>query len=148
MAVLLDAEGLNQIARRTPRSLAFVEDIESSFAVVFYVPMTVVTEVTTGWPSDAPLHRFISVLDDPKKPGFLWLPLTVPIASLAGTLRTDAHAARQGMRISAVDAQVVAHAVQLSTRETVTILTSDPNDLNALLDAMSQRPINISVEAI
>ena len=112
--------------------------------------MPVITEIRTGSPRyDTSVDLVISGITDPTNPEAPWLDLTVTNTNRAGVLRTlgmNARVTGAKTRISAVDAQVVAIAEERSIRSAVTILTSDPSDIQLLVE-LTGAP-NIAVQAV
>jgi hypothetical protein len=143
---VLDAHGLTSLAAPTAVAVEWLEFIFEEFdGSRLWVPELVVVESTSGTPSDANVNRFLKTLDGPRHPGRFWLAHEREDLTRAGALRHDANAAGYG-RISATDALVVAMSERLSMRRGVTILTSDPGDLEALV-SQTARP-NIAVAAV
>lgn len=147
---VLDSGGLSGLARQDSGvGTAWLKHIATTYecpAVI--VPTAVLTESVTGYPSDAPVNLFLRILDDPANPGGFWAPITPEIARRAGALRADAsRKPRSGKgTISATDAQVVAIAEERSYHAAVTILTSDPRDIEMLVEETG-RP-NIAIEIV
>jgi len=115
-----------------------------------FIPVPVMTEIRTGSPrSDTNVDRVIGAITNSDTPDAHWLDLTVTNANRAGVLRTlgmNARVSGAKTLISAEDAQVVALAEERSTYTAVTIFTSDPNDLQLLVD-LTGAP-NIAVHAV
>lgn len=150
--IILDSGALSRLAAGDNYAKTFLQEIARIYDPPMYlVPHVVMTEVTTGYRrDDVRMDIFLKSIDDPDEPGAFWLPTSPEIARRAGVLRTEAHASRDPQKrpVSAVDAQVVAHAEERSQRRGVTILTSDPGDLSDLLDGIVPHPRNIAVESI
>jgi hypothetical protein len=143
---VLDAHGLTTLAAPTVLAAGWLEFIFEDFEDSrLWVPELVVIESTSGGPSDANVNRFLKTLDDPRHPGRSWLSHERQDLSRAAALRHDAVAAGRD-RISATDALIVAMSERLSMRRGVTILTSDPGDLSALM-AQTGRP-NMTIAVV
>lgn len=114
------------------------------------IPVPVMTEIRTGSPrSDTNVDRVIAAITNPDDPESHWLDLTVANSNRAGVLRTlgmNARVTGAKTRISPVDAQVTALAEERSIHTAVTILTSDPDDIQLLVD-LTGAP-NIAVHAV
>jgi rRNA maturation endonuclease Nob1 len=143
-AILYFARDLTELAQWLTQIAALYTDP----AVV--IPVPVMTEIRTGSPrSDTNLDRVIAALTNRDDPDAHWLGLTVANSNRAGVLRTlgmNARVTGAKTRISPVDAQVVAIAEERSANNAVTILTSDPEDIQLLVD-LTGAP-NIGVQAV
>jgi hypothetical protein len=130
VTVVLDGAGLHAWAeRRPPRQvLAVMEVLRRAGAGRVLVPSVVTVEALTGDARDAVVNRLLKQIDVQE-----YLPL--PHARAAATLR-------QGTDGSAVDA-VVAEAA-LRTRAAF-VITSDADDLNALIDPGAGRTAVVTV---
>lgn len=140
---LLDSGAVTALAANRRLLKAYQGMFENRFDGSLLIPIPVLTEVRTGDPRfDVPVDRLINDIrgDDP-----VYVPLTVDIATRAGVLRTQARASGHA-DISAIDAQIVAMADQLSHYWAVTILTSDPDDMNLLVGLT--RRTNIAVDPL
>ncbi len=113
--LVLDSGGLSRLASRTRRTAALIEAFRHHGLWPPVVPTVVVAESTTGKArTDTNINRLLKACDiDPEVPE--------RVARRAGQLRAAAG------RGSAVDAIVVA-----ITEPGSTVLTTDPDDLNAL----------------
>lgn len=143
---VLDSGGLIALASDEQLKALWFNEIARWEQSLIVVPATVLTETITGYPSDAKMNRLINQIGPEAD---VVVPTTAAIGRRAGVLRTDALAARAAdprRTISAADAEVVAIADEISQRMGVTILTSDPSDLELLVDATGRT--NISVERI
>lgn len=113
--LVLDSGGVSRLARRRPDAAAMIAAFTAEGLWPPIVPSVVLAESITGRQrNDANTNRFLKTCD-------IIEDLPEHVARRAGALRT---LARQG---SAVDAIVVAIAEPGGA-----VLTSDPNDLNAL----------------
>jgi hypothetical protein len=115
--------------------------LNSGFDGALLIPIPVLTEIRSGQRGpDALIDRLIKAIgavDD------VYAPLTAAAATRAGVLRTKA--LRLSRRdISTTDAQVVAMAEERSYVCAVTIITSDPDDINLLVGLT--RRTNIAVD--
>ena len=126
--VVLDTGALGTLAdpRRRHRLRALAEQVAAG-RVDLIVPAIVLTETLTGRPHDAPANRLLKTV--------AIVDIDEQLARAGASLR---YRARTG---SAVDAVVAATAIGY---ERAVVLTSDPNDLSALL---ADRP-TVVVEAV
>jgi hypothetical protein len=98
------------------------------------IPVPVLTEVRSiSRRRDVLVDRLIASLGSPG-----YADLTVAIEDRAGFLRAIAQPGRRGL-ISAIDAQLVAVAEDRSFSVAVTILTTEPDDIGALVAATGRR---------
>lgn len=113
--LVLDSGGLSRLAPRTRRTAALIEAFRRHGLWPPVVPTVVIADSTTGKPgTDTNINRLLKTCDiDPIVPE--------RTARRAGQLRAAAR------RASAVDALIVAVAEPGST-----VLTTDPDDLQAL----------------
>jgi predicted nucleic acid-binding protein len=118
--LVLDSEGLSKLASGDGRARAYAESARARRAVVAVSAMTL-TEVLRGGPRDATVHRVLSRV--------VIHPVTPAIARTAGELLGAT--GLTGHRC-AIDAVVAATALELASP--VVLLTSDPDDLNKLVD--------------
>jgi predicted nucleic acid-binding protein len=125
--LVLDSGGLSRLASRTRRTAALIEAFRTHGLWPPVVPTVVIAESTTGKArTDTNINQLLKTCDiDPVVPE--------RTARRAGQLRV---AARQG---SAVDALVVALAEPGST-----VLTTDPDDLQAL----AAHADNVTIETV
>jgi predicted nucleic acid-binding protein len=119
-SLVLDSEGLSKLAAGDPRARAFLATAINRRARVCASAITL-TEVLRGGPRDAAVHRVLSRITV--------LPVTSAGARQAGELL--AATGLSGHRC-AIDAVVAVTALGLD-RPTV-LLTSDPGDLNRLVE--------------
>lgn len=113
--LVLDAGGVSRLAERSPRALALITAFRKQGLWPPVVPSVVLVECLRGRGGrDATTNRLIKTCEVAES-------LPQPLARRAAELR---HRARQG---SAVDAVTVATAEPGGT-----VLTSDPQDLEAL----------------
>jgi predicted nucleic acid-binding protein len=118
--LVLDSEGLSKLAAGDPRSRAHLEAARLRRARVSVSAITL-TEVLRGGSRDASVHRVLARLTV--------LPVTPELARSAGELLGAT--GMSGHR-SAVDAVVAVTALQQA--RPVVLLTSDPDDLNRLVE--------------
>jgi hypothetical protein len=130
VTVVLDGAGLHAWAeRRPPRQvLAVMEVLRRAGAGRVLVPSVVTVEALTGDARDATVNQLLKQVDMEEH-----LPLTHARAAAA---------LRQGTEGSAVDA-VVAEAA-LRTRAAY-LITSDTDDMNALIDRGTGRTVVVTV---
>lgn len=141
---VLDAHGLTRLAAPTAIAVEWLEFIFEEFdGARLWVPELVVVESTSGTPSDANVNRFLKTLDSPRHPGRFWLAHEREDLSRAGALRHGA-ATRGRSRISVTDALVVAMSERLSMRRGVTILTSDPRDIELLVAHIARSNVAVA----
>ena len=113
--LVLDSGGVSRLAERSPKALALILALREEGLWPPRVPSVVLVECLEGHAGrDAPENKFLKACD-------IIHALPETLARRAARLR---RCARRG---SAVDALVVAHAEPGGT-----VLTSDPNDLEAL----------------
>jgi predicted nucleic acid-binding protein len=118
--LILDTEAVNALANPDDRGAtrlraAAITSRARQDGATIAIPLPALAEVFQNAASDASINRLVDAVQV--------IPLTLPIARLAGHLRTSAG------RGSAVDAMVVATAVRLGG---AIIATADPLDLSAL----------------
>ncbi|MFV0257651.1 MAG: type II toxin-antitoxin system VapC family toxin [Acidimicrobiales bacterium] len=118
--LILDAEAVSALANPTDRGAtrlraAAITSRSRQDNATIAVPLPVLAETYRGTGPDASIDRLVNLLEV--------VPLTLPIARLAGQLRATAG------RGSAVDAMVVATAVRLGG---ALITTADKTDLTSL----------------
>jgi predicted nucleic acid-binding protein len=118
--VLLDAEGLSGLVRRDPAVFALVKGLAQTGETVAVSAATLVEGVSPSWAPPA-VRWAVSGLDV--------VDVTRAVALMATDLLRTAR--RHGHR-DAMDAIVCATALQAG--EPTTILTSDPTDINDLVD--------------
>jgi len=133
--------GVSALATSRDLLVAYLELLEQRFDGALLIPIPVLTEIRSGQRGpDALIDRLIKAIgavDD------VYAPLTAAAATRAGVLRTKA--LRLSRRdISTTDAQVVAMAEERSYVCAVTIITSDPDDINLLVGLT--RRTNIAVD--
>ena len=118
--LVLDSEGLSKLAVGNQRARAYLESARKRGARVVVSAITL-TEVLRGGSRDALVHRVLSRI--------AVLPVTPELGREAGELlgRTGLSGHR-----CAIDAVIAATALELPGP--VLILTSDPDDLNRLVD--------------
>ncbi|WP_059010997.1 type II toxin-antitoxin system VapC family toxin [Streptomyces specialis] len=118
--LVLDSEGLSKLAAGDPRVRAYVETAHQRRARVVVSAITL-TEVLRGGPRDATVHRVLARL--------VTLPVTPELARAAGELLGAT--GLSGHRC-AIDSVVAATA--LGAPRPVLLLTSDPDDLDRLVE--------------
>lgn len=118
--LVLDAEGLSKLAAGDARTRGYLDSAVARGARIVVSAITL-TETLRGSPRDAAVHRVLSRITI--------VPVTAAIASRAGELlgTTDLSGHR-----CAIDAVVAATA--LGVERPVVLLTSDPDDLNKLVE--------------
>ena len=119
--LVLDAEGVSKAAANDPRVQAWLERARELDADLIVSAVTV-AEVVRGVARDAGRNRVLNAAD-------IW-PADESLSRRAGRLLGTAHSD------ATIDALVAATAVTARERYGATrcvVLTSDPNDLNALL---------------
>ena len=119
-SLVLDSEGLVMLAAGDPRARAYLATAISRRARVCVSAITL-TEVLRGGPRDAVVHRVLSRVSV--------LPVTPEIARRAGE---QLGAAGLSGHRCAIDAVVAVTALGLD--RPAVLLTSDPGDLNRLVD--------------
>lgn len=119
VTVVLDGAGLHAWAQRVPprELLAVMEVLRRQGAGRILVPSIVTVEALTGDARDAPVNQVLKQVD---------LDDHLPLARTRAAARL-----RQGTEASAVDAVVVEAAVRAGA---VFVVTSDPDDMRALLE--------------
>ena len=118
--LVLDSEGLSKLAAGDARAHAYLDSARARSARVAVSALTL-TEVLRGGPRDAAVHRVLSRITV--------IPVTHEIARRAGELLGAT--GLPGHRC-AIDAIVAATALALE--RPVVLLTSDPDDLNRLVE--------------
>ncbi|MBB5153562.1 type II toxin-antitoxin system VapC family toxin [Saccharopolyspora phatthalungensis] len=123
-ALVLDSEGLSKLASGDARARAYLETARARRARVVVSAITL-TEVLRGGRRDASVHRVLSRISV--------LPVTSDVARAAGELLGAT--GLSGHRC-AIDAVVAATALGLV--RPVVLLTSDPDDLNRLVEEVDR----------
>jgi predicted nucleic acid-binding protein len=118
--LVLDSEGLSRLAAGDDRARAYLDSARARRARVAVSAITL-TETLRGGPRDATVHRVLSRITV--------VPVTTQLARRAGELLGAT--GLSGHRC-AIDAVVAATALGLE-RPNV-LLTSDPDDMNKLVD--------------
>jgi predicted nucleic acid-binding protein len=118
--LVLDSEGVAKLAAGDARTRAYLDSAHARRARVATSAITL-TEVLRGSPRDAAVHRVLSRITV--------LPVTAEIARHAGELLGAA--GLSGHRC-AIDAVMAATALRLD--RPIVLLTSDPDDMNKLVD--------------
>ncbi len=119
-ALVLDSHGLSRLAAGDARAHAYLDSARARRGRVATSAITL-TETLRGGPRDAPVHRVLSRITV--------VPVTAQIARLAGELLGAT--GLSGHRC-AIDAVVAATALRLE--RPVVLLTSDPDDMNGLVE--------------
>jgi predicted nucleic acid-binding protein len=118
--VVLDSEGLSKLAAGDDRVRAYLDSARARRARVAASAITL-TETLRGGPRDAAVHRVLSRITV--------VPVTAQIAQRAGELLGAT--GLSGHRC-AIDAVVAATALGL--KRPIVLLTSDPDDMNRLVE--------------
>jgi predicted nucleic acid-binding protein len=129
--VVLDAEAVSRLTERTQAAQVWATFIRKQKARLHVSALTL-AEVTTGSPRDAGLRHAVSRMATHD--------VTPEIAFAAGAMR--ARVRRRKQRDLTVDAVVAATAVSLPGP--VVVLTSDPEDLTALLEGTDVRVASLT----
>ena len=119
-ALVLDAEGLAKLAAGDSRARGYLDSARARGARVAVSALTL-TETLGGGPRDAAVHRVLARI--------AIVPVTASIARRAGELLGST--GLSGHRC-AIDAVVAATA--LDAEPPVVLLTSDPDDMNRLVE--------------
>jgi len=134
-SLVLDAEGLSKLARGDARVRGYLDSARARGAKVAVSAVTL-TEALRGGPRDAAVHRVLARITI--------VPVTAAIARRAGELLGTA--GLSGHRC-AIDAVVAATALDLE--RPVVLLSSDPDDMNRLVEEperpKSQRVVVVRV---
>lgn len=118
--LVLDSEGLSKLAAGDARAHAYLDSARARRARVAASAITL-TEVLRGSPRDAAMHRVLSRITI--------VPVTAQIARRAGELLG---ATGLSGHQCAIDAVVAATALGLE--RPIVLLTSDPDDMNRLVE--------------
>ena len=118
--LVLDAEGLSKLAAGDTRARGYLDSARARGARVAVSALTL-TEALRGGPRDAAVHRVLARI--------AIVPVTAAIARRAGELLGST--GLSGHRC-AIDAVVAATA--LDAERPVVLLTSDPDDMNRLVE--------------
>lgn len=147
-AFVMDSGALTTLAANDALRLAWLEEFTRWKHGVVLIPEIILAETFVGQKaSDFRMARLLGAVEDMANPGSLWLPVTKEIFKRAGVLRSDAIlAAPRRQAPSVADATVVACAESVSFKMAVTIFTTDPDDLELLVD--QTRRTNIAVDAL
>lgn len=106
-----------------------------------HIPSPVSSEIHTGDPRyDALVHRMVNRLS--RTGAEVYIPSSVDLDKRAGQLRFEAEKAL-GDKITGVDGQVVAIVERRSLLYAVTIFTTDPIHIQALVDATGRKNIDV-----
>ena len=148
---LLDSSAISALSASPQLLRVYINMINERFTGSLLIPVPVLSEVYGGDPRyDVPVNRLIKTLRGTQED--VYVPLTVPIAIRAGTLRRHAleSAKRRGSKpgkrdISVPDAQIVAMADDLAHHSAVTILTGDPGHIRQLVTATRRKNIAVDV---
>lgn len=119
-SLVLDSEGLSKLARGDARVRGYLDSARARGAKVAVSAVTL-TEALRGDPRDAAVHRVLARITI--------VPVTAAIARRAGELLGTA--GLSGHRC-AIDAVVAATALDLE--RPVVLLSSDPDDMNRLIE--------------
>lgn len=147
---VLDSGGVSHLTKSPHRAAAWLERIGSTYdEPAVLVPLPVLSECLTGNPrQDAPTRQLLRRLNNEQAPDECLLHLTLETVARSAALRTRAISSRPaGVKgeVSPVDAQVVALAEERSAYRPVAIVTSDPDDIQLLVDLTGQRNIAVLV---
>jgi predicted nucleic acid-binding protein len=118
--LVLDSEGLSKLAAGNAHARAHLEIALARRARIVVSAITL-TEVLTGSPRDAPVHRVLSRI--------ILVPVSPEIARRGGELLGATGLSGHRCAIGAVVA-----ATALNVERPVVLLTSDPDDLSRLVD--------------
>jgi predicted nucleic acid-binding protein len=118
--IVLDGEGLSKLAAGDQRTRGYLDSAREKGARVTVSAITL-TEVLRGGPRDAPVHQVLSRI--------AVAPVTGAIARRAGELLGTT--GLSGHRC-AIDAVVATTALEME--RPILLLTSDPDDLNRLVE--------------
>jgi predicted nucleic acid-binding protein len=118
-ALVLDAEGLSRLAAGNARTRAYLDVARARGARVVVSAITL-TEALRGGPRDAAVHRVL--------PRITVVPVTAAIARSAGELLGTTGLSGR----CAIDAVIAVTALDME--RPVVLLTSDPDDMNKLVE--------------
>jgi predicted nucleic acid-binding protein len=118
--LVLDSEGLSKLAAGDARAHAYLESARARRARVATSAITL-TEVLRGGPRDATVHRVLSRITV--------VPVTAQIARRGGELLGGTGLSGHRCAIDAVLA-----ATALGLERPIVLLTSDPDDMNRLVE--------------
>ncbi len=138
--ILLDSGAVSTLAGDDKLLDGYTHALETDFVGSLHIPSPVQTEIHTGKPQyDALVDRMVNRIS---RPGVeVYIPTSIETDRRAGELR---HQARQiHDDISGVDAQIVAIAERRSRLCAVTILTTDPDHIKALVAATGRHNIDV-----
>lgn len=139
---LLDSGAVTGLAGDDKLLGAYKELLEHDLLGSLYIPSPVMSEVRTGKAKyDALVDRMVNRLRGPDIE--VYIPSSVETDNRAGELRHTARAVHDD--ISGVDAQVVAIAERHSHRAAVTIVTTDPDHIKALVASTGAKNIAVDV---
>lgn len=151
---LLDAGAVSSLASDDKRLAGYQRLLEHELLGSLHIPSPVMSEVRTGQAKyDALIDRMVNRLSGPGVE--VYIPGTIETDNRAGELRylaqkalDDANPEKIGKpdsKISGVDALLVAIAERRSHRCAITILTTDPDHINALVAATSAKNIAVDI---
>jgi hypothetical protein len=127
-----------------PNLLIDYIDLLERFDGSFLIPLVVLGEVITGEPSDAPILRLLDVVTGGEDG---YVPLTDEIANRAGALVYQVRQSNAPIDpIDApIDGMIVATAEDLSADSAVTLLTTDPEEIGAMVGVTGRTNIAVDV---
>lgn len=145
---VLDTGALIYFAANPVSFRRWIEHLKRSYeAPSVFVPAPVLTEWITGDPRrDVGANRLLATITDPDQPERHLLTPSALTFARAGALRTLAISKRrEGSKhlVSPTDAQVVALAEERSVYTAVVVATSDPGDIQLLVDLTGARNIGV-----
>jgi predicted nucleic acid-binding protein len=123
--LVLDAEGLRELADGNPRAVSFAKDAYVANAIVLTVA-SALTEVLRGGPRDAPVHRILKDVS------------VVPVGPEEGRAAGEL-LGRTGLSGHRCALDALLAVVALAQPRPVVVLTSDTDDLQRLTDEPGRR---------
>ena len=139
---LLDSGAVSTLAGDDKLLRSYTRLLDREVVGSLHIPSPVMSEVRTGKAKyDALVDRMVNRLSSPGVE--VYIPGTVETDNRAGELRHQARKVHDD--ITGVDAQLVAIAERRSRRCAVTIVTTDPDHIKALVAATGAKNIAVDV---
>lgn len=137
---LLDSGAVTSLAGDDKQLFAYRRLLRATLAGSLHIPSPVLSEIHTGKAKyDALVDRMVNRISRPDIE--VYIPSSVETDKRAGELRHQARKVHDD--ITGVDAQIVAIAERHSQRSAITILTTDPDHIKALVAATGRKNIDV-----
>ena len=142
---LLDTGAVFSLSSNPNLLVDYIDLLDRTFDASLLIPIVVIGEVITDEPRDVPIRRLIDAVTGGREDGYVQL--TDEIAKRAGALLYQVRQSPAPIDdIDApIDAMGVATAEDLSADSAVTILTTDPEEIGALVGVTERTIIAVDV---